>query len=148
MKKTTQFLRFLVVGAINTAIDFGVLNILIVVTGIASGLGYTAFKLVSFLAAMTNSYVLNKRWTFKDNTKLRTTEYGAFAILACVGGAINIGVASLIVNGISVPVWATAHLWANVGAAVAALASLSWNFMSYRWLFSRNKRSVVYNEIE
>src|SRR3989344_8999701 len=49
-----QLVKFGEVGFLNTAIDFGILNFLIFATGLPSGLYFSAFKAVSFVAANIN----------------------------------------------------------------------------------------------
>src|SRR3989338_909332 len=66
-----QIGKFGVVGGLNTFVDFGVLNLLIIMsstTAIATSiwLGWFAiFKGISFIAAVINSYFWNKYWTFE-----------------------------------------------------------------------------------
>ena len=60
--------KFLLVGALNTFIDLGVLNMLIWISGIAAGAWYIVFKSISFLVATVNSYFWNKHWTFEALT--------------------------------------------------------------------------------
>src|SRR3989344_6814534 len=60
-----QFSKFALVGVLNTAIDFGILNLLIFVTGIASGLAIIPLNAVSFSTAIVNSSFWNKKWVFK-----------------------------------------------------------------------------------
>ena len=55
-----QFVKFGIVGGLNAMIDLGVLNLLIVASGIAAGIWYSVFKSVSFIVAVTNSYFWNK----------------------------------------------------------------------------------------
>ena len=57
----TRFARFLVVGAVGTLIDFGLLTILKLV-----GFPTLAANSLSFSAGVVNNYLLNSRWTFAD----------------------------------------------------------------------------------
>ena len=59
-----EFSKFAVVGVLNSGVDFGILNLLILITGVASGGGFFAFKSVSVTLGVINSYVWNKYWTF------------------------------------------------------------------------------------
>lgn len=60
-----QFAKFILIGSINTVIDLGVLNILMFISKTYSGINFPVFKMISFLAAGTNSYFLNRFWTFQ-----------------------------------------------------------------------------------
>ncbi|MBI5079396.1 GtrA family protein [Candidatus Wolfebacteria bacterium] len=127
-----QIAKFGVVGVLNTLMDWGILNALMFLSGIYLGFAYSGFKAVSFVIATINSYLWNKHWTFESGTS-RDNEFVKFLAVSVVGAFINIGIASSIVNfitpfgGISLPVWA------NIGAAMATVVSMVWNFSGYKF---------------
>lgn len=131
-----QITKFIIVGGLNTFLDFAVLNFLIAASGIAAGLGFSFFKGISFLVAVTNSYFWNKYWTFESTTK-KELEFIQFAVVSTIGWFINVGVASFIVNTIGAPAGISPVIWANVGALVAVAASLIWNFLGYKFIVFR-----------
>lgn len=61
-----QFIKFLIVGANNTALDFLILNILMKIFNTYRGSPLIFFNSLSFTIAVTNSYLLNRFWTFKE----------------------------------------------------------------------------------
>jgi len=135
--------KFVLVGILNTLIDLGVLNLLIFITGIASGFGYSAFKGISFTVAVVNSYILNKFWTFSAFAKASADkkssgrEFSQFFIVSVIGFGINVGVASLVVNVIGNPFTFSGvsdTIWANVGAIVATFCAMAWNFLGYKFI--------------
>jgi len=131
-----QFGKFAAVGTLNTVLDIGILNLLLFLVGVSAGGYFSLFKGTSFLLASTNSYFWNKFWAFQSNLPVTAGEYTRFIIFTFIGLLINVGVASLVVsisplNGLS------ASLWANIAALVAVIASLIWNFISYRYFVFR-----------
>lgn len=135
-----QFGKFVSVGLANTAVDFGVLNVLIFLTGIMAGVYYAIFKGISFIIASTHSYLWNKFWTFqkKEVGQVRK-ELLQFFIVSLIGLAINVGVASLIVNLIG-PQWGVSlKIWANIGAAAGSIIGLMWNFLGYKFIVFKKK---------
>ncbi|TSC52602.1 MAG: family 2 glycosyl transferase [Parcubacteria group bacterium LiPW_39] len=147
-----QLAKFILVGALNTFVDWGVLNLLIFLTTIASGWFYSGFKGISFMVAVVNSYFWNKFWTFNktrmdadinkprinaddaDNgtRKSAPKEFLQFFVVSCIGFALNVGVATLIVN-VWGPQWGLAEkVWANIGALGGTLIGLTWNFLGYK----------------
>jgi putative flippase GtrA len=137
-----QAVKFIAVGILNTAIDFIVLNILMAATDIKTGIGYSIFKGISFIVAVINSYILNRIWTFKSTESNKGREFSQFFAVSCVGFAINVGVASLVVNVLSLhfPVSGISlTLWANIGALVATFCAMVWNFIGYKFIvFKKN----------
>ena len=139
-----QFAKFAAVGVLNTFIDFGILNLLIAFTDIQSGIGFSAFKGISFLGGTTNSFFWNKFWTFDSKEKTTVNQTAKFYAIAVAGWVLNVGAASFVVNGISRPEVISPNLWANVGALVGVGASLLWNFFGYKYfVFKKEPQQVV-----
>ncbi len=131
-----QFSRFIVVGLINTAIDFGVLNLLIFITGIEMGIGVAVLNSIAFTAAVVNSYFMNKYWTFgvKGET-VKTTEASKFLIVSLIGLGINSGIVYGVANFVTPPFSKIGPVsWINLAKVVATGMSLIWNFIGYKFL--------------
>lgn len=132
-----QAVKFILVGILNTGIDLVVLNLLIFVSGISAGLGYSIFKGISFAVAVVNSYFLNKYWTFQKNVNVNREagkEFISFFVASVIGFTINVGVASLVVNFIGPQLGIGSKIWANVGAIIATLTAMFWNFFAYKFI--------------
>lgn len=127
-----QASKFLLVGALNTFVDLGVLNLLIFLSQASSGPLFVVFKGTSFLVAVLNSYAWNKFWTFSSKRSASGTEFLQFLAVSAVGFAINVGTASAVVNVIGPQFGTGDTVWANAGALVAAFASFAWNFIGYK----------------
>lgn len=67
LKRFNQFFKFLIVGFNNTAIDFLILNILMNVFQIYHHWPVVIFNIISFSLAVTNSYLINRYWTFVED---------------------------------------------------------------------------------
>jgi len=135
-----QAAKFILVGVLNTLVDWGVLNLLLIVVAVSSGPLYPLCKGVSFVLAATNSYFWNKYWTFKKTSgpkdsgqaKGRRVELFKFSSVTLIGFAFNVSVASLIVNLWGPHFHIHAKAWATVGAFAGTLVGLVWNFAGYK----------------
>ncbi|MFA5871976.1 MAG: GtrA family protein [Parcubacteria group bacterium] len=134
-----QIAKFGAVGAANFAVDIGILNLLIFISGVATGPAYTVFKIISFIFAVTNSYIWNKIWTFKKtDTKETGKEFAQFITISIVGLILNALIASILVIVIGPLGGIKAKTWASISAAVASICVMAWNFIGYKfWVFKR-----------
>lgn len=134
-----QFLKFAVIGAINTGIDFAILNLLSYATGIKEGNGLIPLNLISFALAVANSYFLNKRWAFKDSTHGEAAKkFSIFLVVSIIGAVINTLILRYVSSEITPMFGLNPTLWLNFAKVLATGISLVWNFIGYK-LFVFNK---------
>jgi len=130
-----QGAKFLLMGALGALIDLGVLNILIWISGISSGFLFPVFKGISFIIANCNKYFGHKFWVFKKNEITGAKkEFSKFFLVSLGGLIINVTIASLIVNLIQPQFGLSETIWANVAGVIAALATIVWNFIGYKFI--------------
>jgi putative flippase GtrA len=141
-----QLFKFGIVGCINTAVDLGILNGLILLTGTGrSGLSYAAYQAIAFGCAMTNSYFLHRNWTFQRKAQKKQIVEGCqFLCVGIIGAVINVAAASYVATFVPVP----AHLeryWPSLAAVVGTVFSFAFNFVGYKyfvfWPLRRNNQS-------
>lgn len=130
-----EFGKFTVIGLSNAIIDFGILNMLILVTDIERGYYYSLFKGLSSMTAIANSYLWNKAWTFESSeTEKIKKQFFQFLVISVIGVVINVVVASLVVNTIGPSGGIPPRIWANIGALAAIFAGGLWDFLGYKFL--------------
>lgn len=130
---TQQILRFVLVGLSNTAIDFGLFNILALWTGIRSGWTLYALNAATLTTAMVFSYWANGRFTFKNREPVRA--FGRFALVSLASMAVNGVLFALALHLVS----ASGLLALNAAKLAAAVFSGTLNFVGYRTLVYRPK---------
>jgi putative flippase GtrA len=129
-----EFTKFSVVGVLNSGVDFGILNSLMLITGLASGAAFLGFKSISVTLGVINSYIWNKYWTFgavKSSGARR--ELVSFMVVTLIAVVVNVAGADIIVNVIGAPSGISSKLWANIGAISGAGLTLFTNFFGYKF---------------
>ncbi len=144
-----QFAEFAAVGTLNSFIDIGIFNLETSLNGTASvsTATFAAFKAISFLCATTNSFFWNKYWTFSadrashpEGAIKETKEVASFYVIAGIGWAVNVGVATAV--KLLEPSGATARLWTNIVAPLGGIAaSFLWNFFGYKYFVFKKSQS-------
>lgn len=138
-----QFLRYVLVGLINTTVDFGILNLEILLTGIHQGAWLVLFNTVSFTCALVNSYFLNRSWTFRSE-RGGSILFAQFVLVSVGGLLINDGGIYLLTT-ISHPWIGTSPVLHVDEAKIATVVvSWAWNFFLYRlWVFRAHESSPM-----
>ncbi len=138
IKVIWQFAKFVVVGALNTFIDFGVLGFLLWVSKINSEQAialYAFFKFLSFSTAATNSYFWNKFWTFEKKDRAKGKEFAGFYLVTGIGALINVSVATLLVKLMGSSIGVSSNVLGGVIAPFGGvLAGFMWNFLAYKFI--------------
>ncbi|MES9903054.1 MAG: GtrA family protein [Sedimenticola sp.] len=126
MKMSGEFIRFGIVGVVNTAIDFGLFILLF--WGL--GLEPLVANALAYLLAVTNSFFLNHSWTFRiDNSAISLISYGRFVVFNSFG----LFLATLAILFLS------DFIRAELAKLLAVGLTLVWNFSTSK-LFVFNQR--------
>lgn len=141
-----QFSRYTAAGFLSFAIDFGIFNLLMMLTSIASGKWLVVFKGTSYIFANVNAYLWNKYWVFRSYTpgegiSLQSVlqEYGRFLTVSLVGLAINVSITSFVVDVVGPQFGFGDKAWANIAAIMAVMVVIIWNFTGYKLFVFRKK---------
>jgi putative flippase GtrA len=123
-----EFLRFGVVGVAGFLVDAGVL-----MAGIALGTGPWIGRVLSYLAAATTTFALNRAWTFRVARPAGGLgrQWLLFLLVNLLGFLCNYGTYAALVA--SMPLVAAQPV---IGVAAGSLAGLAANFLlSRRFVF-------------
>ncbi|PIR97806.1 MAG: hypothetical protein COT89_02755 [Candidatus Colwellbacteria bacterium CG10_big_fil_rev_8_21_14_0_10_42_22] len=137
-----QLGKFALTGALNTFLDFAILNLLITLTGITEGLWASVFKTLAFGVAVINSYFWNKYWTFEATESRKRSEFVEFILVSVLSLGVNVGTFSL-VNALSPTGGLNPTTWANVSALAATAIAWIFNFLGYKFLVFRKKEEAT-----
>lgn len=138
-----QFLKFILVGFLNTAIYFGVLNLLMFFSKLHQGWLYSLFIALAFILSVSNSYIWNKRWTFRKGKDFKGNEFSKFLLISGISFALNVGIASFLNNYLGPQFDISPYLWANLSAVVAAGFTTLINFFGYKYLVFGTVRKIT-----
>jgi putative flippase GtrA len=145
-----QFLKFCIVGASSTLIDFGIYLTLIEGChldrrlGIALALARTLSQTISFGCAVSWGFYWNNRWTFDSAARAgHGGRYARFVLTNIIGLGLNLTILNATALLIPSPVAdLLGHLLRDprgfVGKAVATVVVAFWNFSASKyWTFRK-----------
>ncbi|WP_431274505.1 GtrA family protein [Variovorax ureilyticus] len=130
MKIGKEFLSFAVVGAIGFVVDVGVLYLA------SPHLGWYGGRVLSWTAAATATWLLNRRFTFRARRSGASIvrEYAHYMLTMLGGALVNYAAYVLTLR------WAGGSWGPALGVAVGSCAGLVVNFLSARYLVFRAER--------
>ena len=118
-----QWLRFATVGASNTLLSWCLYAVLEL-----AGIHYLLASGIAFAAGASNSYALNRRWTFRSRGR-HAPAIARFGAVQCIGLALDVSLLYVLVHHVGVH-----HLIAQ--ALVFPVASVATFTLSRRWVFA------------
>lgn len=132
-----QFVRFGLVGGINTCIDVMAFNILVWIFPTKEVYMLVFYNSLAFLTGSLNSFFWNKLWTFKQRSRATNEQVVRFALVTSLGIICNDAflwlatttLTSLSLNGL---------LWTNVAKISAIAGSVAVSYIGMRFsVFTR-----------
>lgn len=82
-----QFIKFSLIGFLNTGIHYGIFLICFGLLGIH----YLIASVIGYCAGVINSFILNKLWTFRTKGTRKDVEFAKFVVVNMVALSINVG---------------------------------------------------------
>jgi putative flippase GtrA len=126
-KELERFLKFMVVGTIGFVVDFGTLNLLVLLVGLPVLIANT----ISFSLAVISNYTWNRFWTYPDSRSKRIRSQLIQFVVVNVAG---LGINTLVLATLT-PVFTgmIGELGYNIAKAIATVIVLFWNFFINRY---------------
>ncbi|MFZ3151263.1 MAG: GtrA family protein [Anaerolineaceae bacterium] len=85
-KESVRFRKFILVGILNTLVDFGFMNLFTA----AFNFSLVQAQAISFVLAVLTSYMLNRKWIYPDSTESSmVNQFGKFLLISLAGLAIR-----------------------------------------------------------
>ena len=120
-----EFIKFALVGVTNTFLHLAILYILVEYFSVY----YVLASFIAFLVAVTNSFILNTIWTFKQDIKYKVGfRYSKFFIISTIAAVVNLSLLYAITEFFGV--------WYIFSQLIATFFSLIVNFVGNKfWTF-------------
>ncbi len=143
IKLLWQFVRYCLVGGINTLIDVCILNIILwcfSTTNVQVLVGYNA---IAYMSGALSSFFFNKYWTFRHTHRATPGEVRRFIITLVLEVLANSVLLWLAGRALQ-PLIPNVTLWGNASklVAVAGGTVISYCFMRY-WTFADRSRAQL-----
>lgn len=122
-----QFVKFAIVGASNTLCDYA-LYIVLTRGWLGFQLHFVSAQFLAFLGAMLNSYILNKRWTFRHSDSRHHIHLTKFFLVNVMTLLLNEALLLLLVGRLGV--------YDLLAKGIAIIPVTLWNFAANKyWTF-------------
>jgi putative flippase GtrA len=130
MPRLSQLIRFGMAGIAGFAVDAGVLQ-----ATLALGMSFYLGRVISFLAAATATWLINRRLTFAHAGQQAASlqEWRRYVGAMMVGGAVNYAVSALMFQG----VLKADPRSAIIAVAIGSIAAMVVNFIAARAIIQK-----------
>lgn len=126
-KMFAEIIKFGIVGVLNTLIDLTVFIILNKYWGVYSVIA----QVVSYSFGFVNSFILNKNWTFNNNSTTNRSELFRFLLINLLSLGITTITIFIFVEKL--------NLDAILSKMISILISMTCNFIGNKyWVFNKN----------
>ena len=135
--------KYGLVGLANTAINAGIINTFMMLTGIVSGLWLDGFFIFAFFVSITNGFFWNKLWTFGVAGSRSSSEYLRYFGVTCVTVGASSFLFHVLVNVIGAPASISPNVWANIALGILIPVAFLGNFLGTKFFVFQPRRDVI-----
>lgn len=133
MQTLSQFIRYGIVGLANAALDFVIVNVLSIAFDAYRGTPILFINSVSAAAVITQSYFLNRHWTFRAADQSHRFALPKFVAVNLGAFVLNTGIVYGLTTFASPPFSLMPLLWLNAVKVVAIAVVVIWNFLGFKF---------------
>ncbi|WP_321371079.1 GtrA family protein [uncultured Desulfuromusa sp.] len=130
MSSSIQFIKFSLVGILNTLVHYLVFYLLFRVAGIAMILA----SAVGYMTGVLNSYLINRKWTFKPSGSGAGAEFIKFFVVNLVSLGVNLLSLQFLVSALG--------MLPEIAQVLAIFCSLLVNFSGNKWWTFKQRAPV------
>ena len=142
-KTIWQFVRFGLVGCVNTIIDLLVLNGLLWLWPAHGTASLLLFNTIAYACGALNSFVFNRYWTFQREGPPNAREGARFLLVTLAAIACN-DLILWLMSTILHPVHLTPTLWTDVSKVVAIGSTILLSYLCMRlWVFVQSSHEKL-----
>ncbi len=129
-----QFVKYAAAGSTNALLDIGILNLFSAIFHVYSGGLLVVFNIIALLAALVNSFLLNKFWAFKNANAFHWKEFGMFLGVNLATVIINSSMVYFLTTIIGAPDTISPPVWENIAKLIATPITIIINFFGYKFI--------------
>jgi putative flippase GtrA len=129
----SQFTRYVIVGVMNTILDFLILNGLSIYFDTYSGAPIILFNSISAAIVIGYSYFWNKYWTFRATDGSHRVELPKFIAVNVGAFFLNTTVVYSLTTFVAPPLDVGPLAWENVAKTIALGGNVIWNFLGFKY---------------
>ena len=126
LKKHAEKIRFIIVGGVNTALDFGILFLLTFM-----GMDKIVANYFSTGISLIFSFFANKSFTFKHKSGNAKKQFALFLIITLIGLWVIQPIVIWVSSAALAPYVTNEPLNLFIAKLIATVASLIWNYILY-----------------
>lgn len=135
-KNRQQAQRFIAVGAVNTALDFGILFGLQ-----AFGVPVVIANIISTSVAFIFSFAANKRYTFQTTGTNIVREISLFIIVTLIGLWVFQSLIIIVCKDFFARLFGSEEVGLLFAKIIATAVSMTWNYVMYKTVVFRHNKS-------
>ena len=140
-----QFLRFCVVGALNTLVDLLIFNLLVWSFPTQDSGLLVVYNSMAYALGALNSFCWNKLWTFRQHSSTTGEQVTRFVLVTSLGILCNdafLWLAATTLNSLSL----NGFLWTNVAKISAIAGSVTISYLGMRFsVFTKSQEDEVHH---
>ena len=136
-----SYAKFSVVGLTNVVVDYGTLNLLLVLFPTRDPNHLAFYNLVALALANTNSYLWNTRWTFRSRVRRDLRQKAMFALQALLNVVVSSVVLLLAARILFVYAALPSIVVGDLAKVLSSVVATTLSFLILRYVVFRDAKT-------